>query len=325
MKRIAVVGAGMMARIRARAFLATERAQICAVASRHRRTARKLGSEVGCKLCFDDFRKLAEASPDAVLVEVPHEAQEEIVLWALGLKLPVLIGGCLASSSASAEKIIRRAREKKVVVEAGYSERYNRTWEVARKLVQEGRLGRIAAVRTIALWDGDPRSWYYSQKPSGGMPLTHMTYCFINAVRWVLGPPRLVSAFANRVRETAPGMVAEESCVANFVFGENILCNMAASYIKPAAMNAWSATFLGTEGAMEVFPEERQLVIYRLAKVSRRDFRSAPDPFERQARVFLKALDGPNECRNKPEDSIADVRIAEAIVKSAREKRTVSL
>ncbi len=29
------------------------------------------------------------------------------------------------------------------------------------------------------------------------MPLTHMTYCFINPVRWLAGDPQFVSAFAN--------------------------------------------------------------------------------------------------------------------------------
>ena len=40
---------------------------------------------------------------------------------------------------------------------------------------------------TMALWNPDPDEWYYDQEASGGMPLTHMSYCYLNAVRWILG------------------------------------------------------------------------------------------------------------------------------------------
>ena len=46
MKRIAVAGAGWMARTRARALLASGQAEICAVASRHLDTAQAFGAEI---------------------------------------------------------------------------------------------------------------------------------------------------------------------------------------------------------------------------------------------------------------------------------------
>ena len=39
------------------------------------------------------------------------------------------------------------------------------------------------------------------------MPLTHMSYCYLNAVRWILGQPTTVSAMANRLQNTASGHV----------------------------------------------------------------------------------------------------------------------
>ena len=122
-KRIAVIGAGAMARVRTKAFLATGKATICAVASRTLSSAQKLGNEIGCATCFADYRRLVEISPDAVLVEIPHAAQDDAVLWALGQGLHVQIGGCLASSSIVAEQIMSVAASKGLVVEAGYDAR----------------------------------------------------------------------------------------------------------------------------------------------------------------------------------------------------------
>ena len=322
MKRVAIVGAGRLARVRGKALLAAGNAEICGIAARRLSSAQKFGAEIGCKECFDDFRELEDTQPAAVLVEVPHGVQDQIVDWALGLGVHVFIGGVLATTSSFAEKILQSAESKRLVVEAGFQARYTALWETSRRLVKEGTLGRLVMVRSLALWDGDPKTWYYQQEGSGGMPLTHMTYCFLNPVRWILGDPLFVSAFSNRIARTATENVSEETCVANMLFEDDVLYDQAAGYVKPGNMPAWSATFVGTEAAIELLPAEGTggtLLMYRGKKTETQRFDSARDGFNVQAEVFLNALDGHNECRNTPTDTIGDIRVAEAIVRSARE------
>jgi predicted dehydrogenase len=328
MKRIAVVGAGGMARVRTRAFKSTGQVEICRVAARHLTSAQKLGAEIGCAACFDNYHHLIDTHPDAILVEVPHAAQDAIVLWALDQGLHVLIGGSLATTSQAAGEIAQHTQRKQLVVEAGYEARYSAPWEYARKLIDGGELGRLITVRSIALWAGDPRTWYYDQQASGGMPLTHMTYCFINPVRWIAGEVRHVSAFANRVASTALGLVNEENCVANLLFDDDVLCHMTAGFVAPKGLPGWYVTFIGTQGAVEVYPDEAgagPVVVYRGATLERCEFRNARNAFDVQAEAFVKALDGDGECRNMPADTIGDVRVAEAIVTSVRERRTMAV
>ena len=86
-------------------------------------------------------------------------------------------------------------------------------------------------------------------------------------------------------------------------------------------------TVLGSEGTLEIFPGEMgpgALKLYRRKEVEE-SFEWAPDAFQVQAQVFLDALDGDNRCRNSPEDTIGDIQVTEAIVASAREKRTIGL
>ena len=324
-KRIAVIGAGAMARVRTQALLATGDAVVCGVAARTMASARGFGAEVGCDECFDDFTAMAATKPDAVLVEVPHGVQDEIVLWSLDEGYHTFVGGCLATCTASAERIRALAAQKRLVVEAGFEARYERTWEAAKGLVDDGTLGTIAAGRCIALWAGDPGSWYYNQQTSGGMPLTHMTYCFVNPLRWILGDPRSVSAFANQVSQTGPGMVTEETCVANLLFDSGAVCSMTASFIKPGKVPGWSLLLLGTKGAVEIFPEARTLTLHRQDGAEAMDFSEERDAFEVQAEAFLTATGAGGLCRNSPEETIGDVRVAEAIVASCREGVTVRL
>ncbi len=329
MKKIAIVGAGNMARIRAGALVAGSLAEIRGVASRHLDKAKKFAREIRCEQSFDDYRRLAEIKPDAVLVEVPHHSQDEIVLWALAQGFNVLIGGCLGSSSDIGEKICRLAQAKNLVVEAGFEARYSACWEAAKTLITGGELGDIVAVRSLALWAGDPATWYYHQQPSGGMPLTHMTYCFINPIRWILGRAVSVSALANRKWQTGPEMVDEETCLANVLFENNVPCSLTAGFVKPADYPAWSVTFFGTRAILDVFPDEQGggglVKIFRGPQLEVKGFSSAQNAFEVQARTFIKSLTGKNECRNPPKETLPDIRLAEAIVTAVKESRVVQI
>jgi predicted dehydrogenase len=325
--RIAIIGAGMMAERRGRAFVATGRAEVCAVVSRRLERARRLGAIVDCAACFDDPEGLRATAPDAVLIEVPHRQQDALSVWALESGWHVLIGGCLAASIEGGLRIGRLAAERCLVAEAGYEARYKAVWEAARGIVLEGEIGQPVAIRSIALFPADPSSWYYSERASGGMPLTHMTYAFVNPARWIFGEPMQVSAFANRIAGTSEDSVREETCTANLLFPGNVVCNMTAGYVSSGG-EWWSFTVVGTRGVLDVHPstmEPGELVHYRGPSVTRHRFDDLPDAFITQAHAFLNAISGADTCRNLPSDSLGDIRVANAISQSARELRSISL
>ena len=170
--RIAVVGAGNMARVRGQAFLDTERAEICGVAARRRETAERCAAELGCAVSGDDYRRLAGTRPDAVLIEVPHRVQDEATTWALDAGCDLLIGGCLASSLENGKRIVEMTNRSERIVEAGFQRRYDPAWEEIRRLVAGGELGPPVMAVTMALWNPAPDAWYCDQEASGGMPLT---------------------------------------------------------------------------------------------------------------------------------------------------------
>ena len=232
-KRIAVAGSGNMARVRARAFLETGRAEICAVAARRAETAQRCAMELGCNLSYNNFRRLADSQPDAILIEVPHKVQDEIALWALEAGFDLLIGGSLASSLENGDRILKLAVRHNRVVEAGYQRRYDPAWEEIHRLVKGGVLGEPVMAASMALWNPDPCKWYYDQEASGGMPLTHLSYCYLNAIRWILGKPTILSAMANQKAQTGPDRVLEETCAALIEFEGGSFVAATGSYTGP--------------------------------------------------------------------------------------------
>ena len=166
--RIAIVGAGNMARARGRAFLDTGRAEICGVAARRAQRAESCAAELGCDVFCDDFRRLGEARPDAILIEVPHRVQDEVSIWALDAGYDLLVGGCLASSVENGRQIAEMAARNSRIVEAGFQRRYDPAWEEIQRLVAGGELGAPVMAVTTALWNPDPDEWYYDQEDEWG-------------------------------------------------------------------------------------------------------------------------------------------------------------
>lgn len=324
-KRIAIAGAGGMARARGQAFLDTGRAEICALASRRPENARTCAAELHCDTWYDDYRRLAESRPDALLIEVPHRVQDEIALWGLEAGFDLLIGGNLASSVAAGEQIVNAAAGGGRVVEAGYQRRYDPAWEEIHRLIEEGALGEPVMAVTMALWNADPHSWYYDQRESGGMPLTHLSYCYLNAVRWILGTPISVAAAANRKVQTSPERVDEESCGVLVGFENGAFASATASYIGPEGMADPRPRFVCTGGGIRVDLARPEIAIFRGGRLEERSWEAVPSPFVRQAECFLSALETRTPALNPPVDALVDLRIAAAVSISARQGRTVVL
>lgn len=331
MKRLVIVGAGRMATVRTKAFLETQQVRLCGVASRNLDNAYAFAGRFNCEIAFDDYQRLADLNPDIVLVETPHQIQTHIVHWAITSGYHTLIGGCPACSLEEIDWIRQVATKKNLIVEAGYEARYKAVWKQARQIIQSDRIGQLVAIRTVALFPANPESWYYNQAISAGMPLTHMTYAFINPLRWLLGDPLYISAFANRKKCLTSQSVVEETCIANLLFPDDVLCSMTAGYVRPGSPredDSWYVAITGINGELKVFPSDEgqgRLVLEQGESIHQEHFEGAPNAFELQVKTVLDAIDGDNHCHNTPQTCFMDVAVAEVISQSVQQKQTIEL
>ncbi len=305
-----------MARRRLEALAATGEVTPCAIASRHADSARRLAALYGDLPALDDYRQLVRAAPDAVLIEAPHQIQDEAALWALQQGLHLFIGGPLATNTEAALALQQLASSQNLVVEAGFEARYKPVWALARRLVRSGRLGVLTAGAGTALWAADPSSWYYDERQSAGMPLTHMSYCFINPLRWMLGEPAVRGASANRLIETAPGRVSEETCVTLLEFPGTIPFSLTASYVRAADEGAWSIRLFGSRAVLEILPDEDgpgALRLFAGGTRIERVFAPHQTGFLQQACAFVSAIRHGKVGRNTPADCLGDLYVVEAI------------
>ncbi|MFA7242127.1 MAG: Gfo/Idh/MocA family oxidoreductase [Sulfuricellaceae bacterium] len=328
--KLAVVGVGMMAHIRTRAFLETKKIQLVGVASRNADRAKQFAAQWGCGFSTDNYPELKHCRPDIILAAVPHRAQSQIVKWALEQKHHILIGSCMAMNTRELNRIRAQAKAHNLVVEGGFEARYKPVWKQAKQLIQSGKIGEICAVQATACWGANPDSWYYAQEESGGMPITHMTYAFLNPLTWIFGMPRNITARANAKGVQKPGMVKEVTCIASLEYDNQVLCNLLASYIHHPQAPDWRLYIHGAHGALEVLPGEfgaGELLHYAGGpEPQHMRFENAPDPFALQAETFIQAVNGgDNQLQNTPAQGAEDVQIASAIVKSIQKGKNIAL
>lgn len=200
-------------------------------------------------------------------------------------------------------------------------------------MIRSGVLGELLAVQTIALVDQDPESWYYDEAASGGMFVTHLSYAFLNLLRWILGTPATVAAIGNRKALTRPGAVRHETCAALLTFPGDVLCTMTAGHVRPPWMDTWDVRILGTGGALDLRPgdlEPGSLHHHpRHGPSVTRDF--APnDAFARQAadyervaftcvigHLLVAVCRGTGRVRNPAADALVDIELCHLLAESA--------
>jgi predicted dehydrogenase len=328
LKRVGIIGSGKLAFARGKAFLDTGKVQIIGIASKDglqvkKRLVEKLN--IPEPELFDDYDKISFLKPDALLIEVPHYVLGEIIKWGIDVTRGILVGSSLVDNSKEAEEIERKAKERGCLIEAGYDARYSSLWEKVKEIIENKEIGGPVMVQSLALWPGSPTSWYYKQKESGGMPLTHMTYAFINPVRWVLGSVIEVSASANQLLYKEEGFVRQEMCSATLRFQNGSLYSAVAGYISPKDFPRWWIKFICREWGLEFFPLKNILKIYRKEGIEEIDFSSEKSSLLKQAEVFLNALDGKANCLNPIEEARIDIKIAEAIVEAAENHKVMRI
>jgi predicted dehydrogenase len=119
--RVAVIGAGHMGRYHAQKFASCEGAELAAVVDAD---ASRAASFPGTPF-FDSHKKILSKC-DAVVIAVPTDRHYAIARDCIAHGLHVLIEKPIAATLAQADALIRLAKKKKVVLQVGHVQRFNR-------------------------------------------------------------------------------------------------------------------------------------------------------------------------------------------------------
>lgn len=140
--RVGVVGAGAWGRNHARTLAGLADAELAAVCDSDAKVRERTARQYPGALVTGDLAALLERV-EAVVIATPAAAHAEVALRCVEAGKPCLVEKPFALSSADAQRVARRAAERKVPVLAGHLLLFHPAVERLRVMIRGGELGRV--------------------------------------------------------------------------------------------------------------------------------------------------------------------------------------
>lgn len=193
--RVGVIGVGKMGLSHLSIARALENVDIAGVVDATDYLLDILGKYTGVRT-FDDAEKMFNAvQPDAVVIATPTSSHAKLVRAALDRGIHVFCEKPLTLSAAESKELSKLARERGLIAQVGYHNRFIATFQEVKRLVDLGAIGRVTHVLAEAYGPVvlKPKgSTWRSKRATGGGCLYDYAAHPLDLVHWFVGAPSTV-------------------------------------------------------------------------------------------------------------------------------------
>lgn len=188
--RAAVIGAGIIAKLHARALHESERTIFAAIADINPERARELGEPCGAAV-YEDYRlMIAQEKPDVAIITLPHHLHKEATIYCMEQGCHVLLEKPMALNAAECAEINGAAVKHGVKVSVGHMQHFFAANIKAKEIIESGRLGRLVAIndrRHHPYFLPDRPGWFLDKARSGGGVVINLGSHSIDKIQWLTG------------------------------------------------------------------------------------------------------------------------------------------
>jgi predicted dehydrogenase len=195
--KVGIIGSGFIADLHAAAFQMIPNAEVVAVASPTPGKAKHFAKERGIPNAYEDHRQLlAIKEIQLVTLCVPNYRHCAVTLEAAKAGKHIVCEKPLCMTLEEADQMIDACKKAGVLLmyaeELCFAPKYVR----AKKLVDEGALGKAFLVKQSEEHFGPHMPWFWDVDKSGGGVLLDMGCHSIEYARWLFGKPKVKSVQA---------------------------------------------------------------------------------------------------------------------------------
>ena len=300
---VAVIGVGALGSRHARLYDSLPQAELIGVADTDLERARSVAEQYRVA-ATDDYRELLPRVR-AASVTVPTVAHCEVALALMESGLDILVEKPMAASVEEASGMLTMAREKKVVLGVGHTERYNPAVEA---VIEHCRGPRFIEVHRLASFN--PRS----------LDIDVVLDLMIHDLDVVAS---LVRSEVSQVEAIGVPVLTERVDIANarLRFASGCVANLTASRISQEKMRKLRVWENDNYVSLDYLTQEAWS--YRLVRgegppgVQRQKLGSAnEEPLKRELEDFLAAVAARREPRVSGEDGLNALRLAHRVIEA---------
>ena len=268
MKRLVLLGAGLIGREHAKLVAAHPDATLVGVADPA--PSAVAYAEANGVAHFADYDAMLDATrPDGAIVALPNQLHRAAGLACIARGIPCLMEKPVADTIAAARVLAQASEDSGVPILVGHHRRHSPDIAEARRLVQAGALGDVLAVNGMCLFRKDDRYFdaAWRREPGGGPLLINLIHD-IDSLRFICGEVASVQAFTSNAGR---GFTVEDtaSVMLRFVGGA-----LGTFVISDSVVSPWSWEFTSDQALY--FPHQPGAFLFlggRAASLSVSDMR----------------------------------------------------
>jgi predicted dehydrogenase len=335
--KLAIIGTGTIGTIYAKIVKQMYEADLVAIHDISEKRVRSLADELNTKAYSgSSYEPLFQENPDieGVLICTPQDHHVEPALMALGAGKHVQIEKPLASNISDARKIVRAASGRDIVSMMNYSLRFDPRYVAVKEASDKGEIGQI---RYIYAQRNPPLAGVGSRVRAGEEELPYWSSVHdIDMIRWI------TSSEVTSVYATSTSIGYEKEKFIGAILTNLTLQNGSLAVLENAWREAIEATgkllsiasfkIQGTRGFVEIRNSEQGVKVVSEGITYMPDIVNMPVVSNQIVGVYTAQTHHFVHCirEKKPSgisltDGLMGVVIADAILRSVKEKRVISV
>lgn len=328
MQRIAVIGMGPIGNRHANLYRENPLVELVGVCDIIRERADAAGQRLGVPAFYDAEQMLAALKPDACSITTGgYEYGSDHYLptmQALEAGCHVLCEKPICNDIRQAEEMVARAREKNLCLAVNFNHRFNPAHRLAKRWVEEGRLGHLLLVN-VSMWIMNP------QESSPYFHIKALHPHTVDIMRYFCGDVEAVHCFATR----APGRSIWSTAQFNLRFRNGVVGSLTGSYDIARGHPMERCEVAGTGGRFVIEDIFRQVTLYPADSMEKTVYtepslfggmRDFEDTFRDRLGRFVEQLEAgvaPDEIDGSGADGLAAQKVLAAAIESLETETVV--
>ncbi len=239
MLKSVIIGCGAISHTHINSINGNKFGKIIAVCDINEEKAKAASTEAGCDKYYTDYKTMLTECKDANVVHIctPHYLHAEMAIYALEHGFDIYLEKPCAMTVAEAKTIVEASERTGKKVCVSFQNRLVKTTAAAKRIISEGRLGKLLGMKGIVTWERSGKyytesGWRGAWATEGGGVLINqaihtldLLYCFGGKVKSVEGSVALrKNRGTTEVEDTAEATILFENGTSAVFYATN--CNV---------------------------------------------------------------------------------------------------
>lgn len=300
---------------------------VLAICSRDAQSARNVADGLGIERAYGSYEELlADPDIDAIYNPLPNHLHVDWSIKALQAGKHVLCEKPLGLNTADAQRLVDAARDyPQLKLMEAFMYRFHPQWQLAKQLIDEGRIGKLHAVHSHFSYNNREPNNIRNRVEMGGGALLDIGCYSVSLSRWLFNEEP-----AQVLGHITPMSGEEVDCLTSGImeFPAGTASFTAATKIEPRQY----VEAIGAEGSLYLerpFYNDGSEPVQRIRVTRNRvqEVLEVPDTnhYSAMGDAFALSIFNNSQVPTPLTDAIANMRVIDAIFKSAAERQWIKL